>query len=395
MGSLWKHPKSKYWTACYTAADGRQLKRSTRETDKRKARIICDAWEQAESLGSAGLLTSQEQLRIVLEQTYYRLTGKKPETITVCQWFTRWLKGEQGAVAETTFEKYESLVKDFLSFLGTRQHIALEAITTDDFLRYRDHLLAEGRAPRTVNITVRKILKRPFQAAVNEGRIPRNPIASIRHLQDVAVEKGVFTPEQIARLLDKAEGDWKGLILAGYYTGARLLDLARLTWGNVDLAEHSISFTQKKTDAKLKVPIHPELLDYLLSRSVPDEGRKPLFPQFYHLRSSGKTGLSSAFRRLMDRAGIDPGIARQKTGKAGRNVSRLSFHSLRHSFTSALANAGVPAEIRQKLTGHADAKAHAVYSHHEFETIRQALDKLARLPENARILNGQVNLGQD
>jgi integrase len=88
----------------------------------------------------------------------------------------------------------------------------------------------------------------------------------------------------------------------------------------------------------------------------------------------------------MDRAGIDPGIARQKTGKAGRNVSRLSFHSLRHSLTSALANAGVPAEIRQKLTGHADVKAHAAYSHHEFETIRQALDKVSRLPENARIL---------
>jgi len=139
-------------------------------------------------------------------------------------------------------------------------------------------------------------------------------------------------------------------------------------------------------------PNSTELFDYLLSRSVSDDGRKPLFPQLYHLRGSGKTGLSSAFRRLMDRAGIDPGIARQKTGKAGRNVSRLSFHSLRHSFTSALANAGVPAEIRQKLTGHADAKAHAVYSHHEFETIRQALDKLARLPENARILNGQVNL---
>jgi integrase len=98
--------------------------------------------------------------------------------------------------------------------------------------------------------------------------------------------------------LDKAEGDFKGLILAGYYTGARLLDLARLTWSNVDLAERSISFTQKKTAAKLKVPIHPELFDYLLSRSVPDDGRKPLFPQLYHLRGSGKTGLSSAFRRL-------------------------------------------------------------------------------------------------
>ena len=350
MASLWKRSKSKYWVACYTAADGRQLKRSTRETNKSKAQIIADAWEQAESLGSHGLLTSREQIRIVLEQTYYRLTGEKPETLTVRQWLDRWLKNEQGAIAETTFKKYESLVADFFRFLGTRQHVALEAITTDDFLRYRDHLLAEGRAPRTVNITIRKILKRPFQAAVNEGRLQRNPISAIRHLQDVRVEKGVFSPEQIRRLLDSAESDWKGLILAGYYTGARLGDLARLHWENVDLAERSITFVQKKTNEKLKVPIHPELEGYFLSRSVPDDGRKPLFPGLYHLRSAGKSGLSTSFRRLMDRAGIDAGIARQKLGAAGRSVSRLSFHSLRHSFTSALANAGVAPELRQKLT---------------------------------------------
>jgi integrase len=380
MGSLWKRSNSKYWTACYTAADGRQLKRSTRETDKRKARIIVDAWEHAESLGSMGLLTSREQLRIVLEQTYFRLTGEKPETITVKDWLSRWLKGERGAVAETTFEKYESLIEDFVDFLGTRAHVALEAISTDDFLQYRDHLLAEGRAPRTVNITIRKILKRPFQAAVNEGYLPRNPITAIRHLRDVTVEKGTFTPEQIRVLLDTAEGDWKGLILAGYFTGARLLDLARLTWANIDLVERSITFTQKKTGTGIKVPIHPELEDYLLSRSVPDDSRKPLFPKLYHLRSSGKSGLSSAFRRLMDRAGIDAGIARHKAGAAGRNVSLLSFHSLRHSFTSALAAAGVSAEVRQKLTGHADLKSHVVYTHHEFETIRQALSAVARLP---------------
>ena len=63
---------------------------------------------------------------------------------------------------------------------------------------------------------------------------------------------------------------------------------------------------------------------------------------------------------VMARAGIEDGIARQKKGDAGRNVSRLSFHSLRHSFTSALANAGVSAEVRQKLTGHADDKSHAL-----------------------------------
>ena len=96
MASLWKQARSKYWTACFTAADGRQLKRTTKETDKRKARIIAEAWEQAESLGSAGLLTSREQLRIILEQTYQRLTGEKLDSVTLKEWLMRWLKAEIG-----------------------------------------------------------------------------------------------------------------------------------------------------------------------------------------------------------------------------------------------------------------------------------------------------------
>jgi hypothetical protein len=151
------------------AAAGWFALRSTREIDKRKARIICETWEQAESLGSAGLLTSQEQLRHVLEQTLERLTGKPIENVTVKAWFERWLKGEKGAVSEGTLKRYTQVVTTFLAFLGTRAEIRLEALSTEDFAKYRDQLLKQGRAPRTVNIIVRKILKRPLTAAVNGG----------------------------------------------------------------------------------------------------------------------------------------------------------------------------------------------------------------------------------
>lgn len=389
MASLSKDPRgwSKYWTCCYTAADGRQLKRSTRETDKRRARTICEAWERAESLGRDGLLTSEEQFRRVLEQGFERLNpGKKIQNVTVQEWLERWLKGEAGVVADTTHSKYRQVLGGFLSFLGTRANVRLETITTLDLTRYRDQLLKEGRTPRTVNMTVRKILTRPFAAAVNEGLIQRNPIASIRHLRDVTVEKGVFTPEQINRLLEVADPDWRGLIMAGYFTGARLNDLARLTWASIDLDERSITFIQKKTGAKTgkktKIPIHHELWDFLLSGSVPDDGRKPLFPTLCNKPNPGESGLSMAFKRIMERAGIDAGVVRERSGKAGRNVSRLSFHSLRHSFTSALANAGVPSELRKKLTGHADEKSHAVYSHHEFSVIAKALEKIPGLPKH-------------
>jgi hypothetical protein len=43
--------------------------------------------------------------------------------------------------------------------------------------------------------------------------------------------------------------------------------------------------------------------------------------------------------------------------------------SLRHSFNSALANAGVSREIRQKFTGHASADMNTLYTRHEFEAV--------------------------
>ena len=75
---------------------------------------------------------------------------------------------------------------------------------------------------------------------------------------------------------------------------------------------------------------------------------------FYQGGGTGKSGLSILFKRIMAAAGIDPGVARERTGAAGRRVSGFSFHSLRHSFVSALVARDAPAEIRQQLTGHSD-----------------------------------------
>lgn len=87
---------------------------------------------------------------------------------------------------------------------------------------------------------------------------------------------------------------------------------------------------------------------------------------------AGKSGLSMQFRRIMERAGIRGRVLREAAG-AGRSQSSLSFHSLRHTFNAALANAGVPVEIRQKLTGHASPEMNAIYTHHELEPLRAAV----------------------
>ena len=55
---------------------------------------------------------------------------------------------------------------------------------------------------------------------------------------------------------------------------------------------------------------------------------------------------------------------------------KRTFHSLRHSFTSALANAGVGEEIRMKLTGHTTKSSHTRYTHLELGSLKRAVTAL-------------------
>ena len=115
--------------------------------------------------------------------------------------------------------------------------------------------------------------------------------------------------------------------------------------------------------------VHPALEDHLLSLPTPKSDDTFLFPSLAQRKVSP---LSKEFSRLMEEARIEQRIIREKSG-AGRSVSALSFHSLRHSFSSILANAGVSEERRMALTGHASRDMHQKYTHHQLEQLRDAI----------------------
>jgi integrase len=199
-------------------------------------------------------------------------------------------------------------------------------------------------------------------------------VALVRSVKTETVSVSTFTPEQVRALVVRSVGDWKGLILAGFFTGARLMDLARLEWSNV--SGDFIQFRQGKTGGFVQIPIHAELQEWFKCRVR----EKFVFPT---LAAKGQTVLSFEFARIVDRAGIEVAHSRQAQGR-GRSRRSLTFHSLRHSFTSALANAGVPEEVRQKLTGHKDSRSHQFcqesesnFLHLKAKKIRKWAKKLA------------------
>jgi integrase len=69
-------------------------------------------------------------------------------------------------------------------------------------------------------------------------------------------------------------------------------------------------------------------------------------------------------------------------GGGVRKISKRTFHALRHSFTSALANAEVEPELRMKLTGHSSEAIHRGYTHHELALLRSTVAKLPSLRES-------------
>jgi integrase len=101
-------------------------------------------------------------------------------------------------------------------------------------------------------------------------------------------------------------------------------------------------------------------------------------------KQKGRTGaLSGQFYRVMVAAGLVPHRSHHTQGQAGgrsgkRTPGELSFHSLRHTATSLMKNAGISSAIVQDIIGHESAAVSAHYTHIDGDAKRSAL---AALPD--------------
>jgi integrase len=116
---------------------------------------------------------------------------------------------------------------------------------------------------------------------------------------------------------------------------------------------------------------------------VGDDPHQPLHPRaFASVQKSGEVNtLSRQFYELLSDAGLVPrkDHHRLKTapGRDGRRrITQISFHSLRHTATSLMKNAGVSASVVQDIIGHESEAVSRAYTHIDEETKRAALSKM-------------------
>lgn len=380
MSSLHKRSRSQFWWGKFRDETGIIRYRSTKKTKRADALEVLRCWQHGADLARRGELTKASVLK-TLNEILERTTGERLEVSTARQFFDDWLKNKTvTGKSKGTSARYKPILDGFLALLGTKRSAAsIAGITTIDVERFRDAEVGSGKSPASANLAV-KVIGGVLNDAKRKGIIFTNPAQAVDLLDIPGHERQPFSDEQVVNLLKVADDEWKGMILLGAHAGWRIGDAAKLCWGSIDLAKGTLTFTPQKTARRRygkpqTIAIHPELQAYFKDLPKPTDPDTPVFPTLSSRSAGGHQGLSNGFSALMQKAMIDGATIPKRAGK-GRSFSALSFHSLRHTFISRLANADVTADVRKEIAGHSSDEIHRRYTHLELTSQRRALQRI-------------------
>lgn len=379
MASLWRHPKSKYWTACFTDKAGRRRKRSTKEVHRREAQKIADAWETA-----SRRKRTFNQLRDVLHELHAEMTGEALKSTTVREFVSAWLAEKKDETRPATMQFYKSATAKFLNSLGARADSDIADITRNEILAFRKSQVGRISAS-SINHDL-KCIRMVFKSARREGLIPENPAETVDVVKKEPNKNSrrPFTVQELNAVLREADPEWKSMVLFGIYTGQRLSDIATLTWANIDVQKQELRLATQKTNRRMIIPLAPPLLKHIESLPSSDTPASPIHPRAAKtVNDSGKTTtLSNQFANLLAQAGLRMRVSHTKDGE-GRNTRRrtsdVTFHSLRHTAVTLLKEAGVPAAVVMELIGHDSVQMSEHYTHVGSEALRNAAESLPNL----------------
>lgn len=310
-------------------------------------------------------------------------TGETYEGESFAEYCEEWLKQRASVSKPATLTRYSQVMRSFISSLPEHRKTAeVAAIGTREIRMWREKLVSEGLSESTCNVAL-TIIRGLFGDARRQGILVVNPAEALPMLRATSSDERIpFTVEQVQALLAAADDEWRGMTLIGFFCGLRISDASDLLWSNIDLLGRTLSYEQKKVSHRRKrkdritqIYLHDDVMDYLTKIAGSDDPNGPLFPSLHGLGTAGPYGLSGQFVRLMAKAGIEAPRGVEKIGR-GRVFRRLSFHSLRHSFVSRLANAEISMEIRKQMSGHSSDAVHEGYSHLSIELQKSAVQKL-------------------
>ena len=356
MGNL-QREKSGRWTM-RVGIKGQRISRSTRTTDRDKAERILQRFLAPLGLGERRLPLADVWLEYVKSPNRNDLA---PATLNakriVWMHFARWMEHNHLEVGD------------------------LAGVTPDAVAEYlaclRADLCASSYNGRVC------VLREMFHVLAAKAGLDEDPWEGVRLRPDDSHSRRELTMDELKRLLTAAKragNDWCKLFMIGIYTGLRLGDCCRLSWESINLAQGVIQLIPSKTrrhahGKPVTIPIHPALGSALVE-TPPENCTGYVLPAIAEAYRVSKWQISHAIAGIFKAANIVTSV--QIEGRRTRTPD-ATFHSLRHTFVSFAANAGVPLHIVQSIVGHESTAMTRHYYHENIASLKLAVNAIPTL----------------
>jgi len=214
-------------------------------------------------------------------------------------------------------------------------------------------------------------LKSFFKYAHREGFVRDNPSLDIITPRGPEKEPTFLTEDEYKRLLKAtAKGRTSfqrkrdyAIISLFLATGARLNELTGLDVGDIDLKDKTVKLLRKGGGEQV-LPLSDELIEILKG-----------YLRIRRKRTRTRALFISSRNRKIDNNTVWH-IVRRNAKIARINKSRVSPHSLRHSFATHLLSMGESLKTIQTLLNHRNISTTAKYLHTQDIELKEAVNKI-------------------
>jgi integrase len=309
----------------------------------------------------------------LIEQRYLPSTPRSVPTLRIF-WAEEFLPWFRPRHRPSTVRRYEKSMAVILSVLGD---LRLDEISEFGVERYKSTRLTLGRATSTVNmelLALRDILNR----AVDWECTPPYRKRPGKQLPEDAEHDRFLSNEEEARWVPACAPHLVPAVIFALYTGLRVGEVQAMTWSWVDLSAGRMTVPARASKGRHadRVPLNETALGVL--RGQGGYRRDAGFP----LVASADT---SILQLPMPQRHVflnHLGQPRRQLGQAFTAAARragwedVSFHTLRHTFGSRLAQRGENAKTIMQLMRHRHIKTTERYLHLADEHLQVAVRKL-------------------
>lgn len=344
------------------------------------------------------------------------LDGVKADknNLTINDLYNSWVQLKRG-LKDNTFSNYKYMYTMFVEpDFGKRKIVDLKRSDIRSFYNY----LADERHVQINTIDcIHTVLHQVLELGVEDDYLRYNPSDNaLKELKkarnfEVTKRRALTVPEQelFEAYLSK-QGQyhrWYPIFIIMLWTGMRVGEVTGLRWCDIDLEDdtisvnHTLVYYDKRNDERCTfaintpktaageriIPMLPKVKEAFLmekqyqeecgleSRAVVDGYRDFIFiNRFGNVQHQGT--LNKALSRIVRDCNFE--ILDKPHKKDTVILPKFSNHSLRHTFTTRMCEAGVNLKVMQEILGHADAETTMdIYAEATKELKKSELDSFA------------------